>query len=616
MRKEKWWWIAVAVIVSLVIHLIIGLKSRVLNVAFVPPTSGEMEVTLEPISNSRPAPTITPAKVAAAKIAAPRQVIHHNRVAKTVVAQRRSAPVEQAKVPNRPAKIAETRVDTPILTTGGVKIVALAKPLPTGLVSPAAKSSFARPTELTPTYKSPITISATRSSKTINTLTMDNPLAVPKSSEETPQLEKPSATMHIMRIARTDLSLSGGGAPSPSNVIGGRNGAIAKESPTDDLLFNGGGAGGLKVPKLAARIGGGGGNPILSVSNPLAAEAIPEDKPGIGAGIAGGEGLGAGGGAGFGRGRGVGTRLLATGILSSLRRKAGAGLGAGFGTGRGTRIAGGGTGIGSEMPGTGGAGLGYGHGNGTGVGNGFRSGIGSGTAAFSDGGASGGMRMASGRGIPFGDITGLLRGDTKGGAGTNGGPGGLERGAGAGGTSGGSAPLHVVYLLDVSGSMRYNDKIIKARAALAQALSELRRSDYFNIICFDKATYPFAGNLVKATPANVARATDYMNSMALDVHPGTDMSGVMEMALTLRHVSEIFLMSDGEPNGGIMDFNQLRSDVLGRNTYKVPIFTLALGVGKNWKGIDLMKGMAEDNHGTYHYIDLKGTPRERKPDHS
>ncbi len=52
-----------------------------------------------------------------------------------------------------------------------------------------------------------------------------------------------------------------------------------------------------------------------------------------------------------------------------------------------------------------------------------------------------------------------------------------------------------------------------------------------------------------------------------------------------------------------------------RNRRKVQISTLALGLGDRFKGMDLLRGLAEDNSGTFNYVNLaRGftrRPRER-----
>lgn len=113
----------------------------------------------------------------------------------------------------------------------------------------------------------------------------------------------------------------------------------------------------------------------------------------------------------------------------------------------------------AATPGKGGGagGASGGSGGGEGGGRGVSRGAGSGTGE-GDFGIS--------RGIPFGDKLGLTNGNPRGGGGTGGGAGG----ASGGGphftlgrkSGGGGAPVHIVYVLDVSGSMDEGGKIESA----------------------------------------------------------------------------------------------------------------------------------------------------------
>ncbi|MCX6380062.1 MAG: VWA domain-containing protein [Armatimonadetes bacterium] len=346
------------------------------------------------------------------------------------------------------------------------------------------------------------------------------------------------------------------------------------------------------------RLGGGGGRSILSVDNPLVKDAIPEEKPGVGLGLGGGQGSGAKEGIGTARGRGIGTRLDGKEALATLRRKSGEGVGAGQGSGIGTRPPSGGKGTGAETPGMGGDGLGYGRGRGVGVGNGGGEGIGNGNG--------GENRFGLNRGVPFGDIGGLLRGgNLKGGGGVVGnGAGGVGRGAvfGTRTAKGGKGSVHIVYLLDSSGSMREGNKIGKAKEALKQALSELKPVDSFNIIHFNHSVYPFMNVLLSATPENIAQANEFVD--AIRIRPDTNMSGGLEAAFALKGVTHIFLLSDGEPHTGIEDPDKLRAMVKELNTTRIHLITLALGLGEQFRGMALLKALAEENSGQFSYIDL------------
>ncbi len=408
-----------------------------------------------------------------------------------------------------------------------------------------------------------------------------------------PSAHKDSGAPKLDRSPR--IASVGGGAPAPSPVAGGHEGAPTPETPPDDLAYNGGGAGGQNLPHTAPRIGGGGGKSILGVEDPLAKLAVPDDKPGIGPGKGGGHGLGAGAGVGAGRGAGVGARPNAGNALSSLHSKPGSGIGAGTGTKIGTNPPGGGHGTGAELPGTGGSGYGYGRGKGIGIGDGI---------GISSGKGTGSAGSGNERGVPFGDVAGLLNNSGRGG-GNNGGPGGAGRGSVFGARPGvGKGVLNVVYVLDCSGSMRDGNKIGKAEEALKKALSELKPTDSFDILSFNGRIYKLSPVMLPASGEVIDAAMLWIDKLRLANH--TNISGAMGAALELTPINCVYLMSDGEPEGPetLHNPSEIREYVKQCNTQHARIMTLALCLGEQYAGEQVMRGLAEDAGGDYNYIDL------------
>jgi hypothetical protein len=554
MRIERWWWLAIFCVVSLGIHVAVAYRSRTFGVPVFPKPT-EIEVALEPLPEPKPEPPKEKKPEPKPKLPPPPKP-------KELKPERKLSPVDRlvAKLRVRPPD----EVVKPKEKTGARRIVKTDEPRPT---RPNAEPGGVDP------------------------LKEEKPLPLGLQIGR-----KDAGEPKLTRMARADIPVGGGGSPAPGIVLGGRGGAPGPEAPPEDILFNGGGAGGTHLPKAAPRIGGGGGKSILSVDNPLAKEAIPEDKPGLGPGLGGGQGLGGGGGVGVGRGEGIGTRLDGKVALATLRSKPGPGIGAGKGSGIGTRPPGGGKGTGAELPGTGGTGVGYGRGSGIGIGNGSGMGIGNG---------AGGGRLGLTRGIPFGDITGLLGGDPNGGGGKGGGPGGPGRGAIFGvkpGGSGGGGPASIVYVLDTSHSMEEQDKIGRAKAALKRAIGELKPVDHFNIIHFDRGSEQMSETMVTATKANIAQAMEYVDG--IEIGPGTNISAAMEQALSLKGITHVFLLSDGEPSRGITNPRRLREAILDWNVEKARILTLALTLGRSFDGVDLLKGIAEDNNGLFDVVNL------------
>ncbi len=583
MRSERWYWLVVFCTVSIGIHWLLLMNSRSFGYKGPVLKPAEIEVALEPLKEPTPPPKpVVKEKPKPLPKTEPKHVVKP-----AVLVARKASPVPK---PVTVASIATPTVKDIVPVHEKAPIVERHEQpiLPTNVTRAKA------PTDVRPV--TPDIGGLPDKLKKETPLTLGSPIA-----------RKDAGSPRRIASVRPDLFVGGGGAPAPAIIPGGHGGARGPEAPPEDVNFNGGGRGGENLPKEAPRIGGGGGRHIMSVENPLAKDTIPEERPGLGPGVGSGEGNGRSGGVGSGRGKGIGTNLNGKLAVASLRSKPGAGIGAGEGNKIGTRPPGGGHGTGSELPGTGGDGLGYGRGKGTGIGNGNGFGEGDGNGGSRTGTGDGGVRVASNRGIPFGDVTGLLLGDPNGGRGHGGGPGGVGRGAifsprpvSAGG---GGGRLRIVYALDISGSMRDGNKIGKAQDALRKALSELRPYDSFNIVTFRRDVFKMADGLLPATVQNIQKGLDYINH--IEIGDGTNLSGALDLALSMPGATHIFVASDGEPNGGISDFGELRKFVISRNSAKVRILTLAIGQGEQFKGMALLKGVAEDNNGTFSYVNVQ-----------
>lgn len=162
--------------------------------------------------------------------------------------------------------------------------------------------------------------------------------------------------------------------------------------------------------------------------------------------------------------------------------------------------------------------------------------------------------------------------------------------------------LHVVYLLDVSDSMNQANKEGRARAALKKALSELERKDTFNVIMFDANIRPFSSDLVKPSPERIAAANQFMESQ--ETHFGTNLGAALKTALSMNGVTHVYLITDGEPTEGIKDGAKLRRFVIESNESGAQIVSICLATSPKNKGIDLLKGLAEDSGGSLHIVHI------------
>ena len=216
-------------------------------------------------------------------------------------------------------------------------------------------------------------------------------------------------------------------------------------------------------------------------------------------------------------------------------------------------------------------------------------------------------------------ITGSGAGGTAAGKGAGAGSG-TGKGAGAGseagrdagepfgigkGMAGDGAPRHVVYVLDISGSM--SSRIDRAEAELRRALGGLRPEETFNIVAFSDEVHSFDMGMAPATPDLVRRASAYLDT--LRVGGGTDLEGAMAKALALPEVNEVILLTDGVPtndNGPYPkeEFPRIAREINRFNRQHARISTVGM-VGKSPDGLDqsfeatqLLQQIAHDSGGT------------------
>ena len=147
------------------------------------------------------------------------------------------------------------------------------------------------------------------------------------------------------------------------------------------------------------------------------------------------------------------------------------------------------------------------------------------------------------------------------------------------GLAGDGAPRHIVYVLDISGSM--TSRIDRAQSELRQAINGLRPDETFNIIAFSDDARSFDSGMAPATPSLVRRAADYLDT--LRVGGGTNLEAAMLLALSLPNINEIVVLTDGVPTEGEDNFSTLAREIRRRNVSHARISTIGL-VGKNPNG--------------------------------
>jgi len=164
-------------------------------------------------------------------------------------------------------------------------------------------------------------------------------------------------------------------------------------------------------------------------------------------------------------------------------------------------------------------------------------------------------------------------------------------------------PANLVFLVDVSGSMRSADKLPLLKSSLKLLAQRLRAEDRISLV-----TYASGTRLVlDATPGSEkAKIVDAIES--LQAGGGTAGASGLELAYrTARQafvpdgINRILLTTDGDFNVGVTDFGQLESMVQERRRSGIALSTLGFGTG-NYNE-HLMERLADAGDGAYSYID-------------
>ena len=107
----------------------------------------------------------------------------------------------------------------------------------------------------------------------------------------------------------------------------------------------------------------------------------------------------------------------------------------------------------------------------------------------------------------------------------------------------------IVYVIDISGSMRVDGRMARAQSELIRSVSGLSGSLSFNVIAYSDRLYNFRDTRVPATPKNKAALSKWI--LSFNPHGYTATGPACARALSDRGNFSVVLLTDGLPNWGI-----------------------------------------------------------------
>ncbi|KAM6256522.1 inter-alpha-trypsin inhibitor heavy chain H3-like [Porphyrio hochstetteri] len=166
-------------------------------------------------------------------------------------------------------------------------------------------------------------------------------------------------------------------------------------------------------------------------------------------------------------------------------------------------------------------------------------------------------------------------------------------------------PKNVIFVIDISGSMSGRE-IEQTREALLKILDDIKEDDFFNFILFGSEVHTWKETLIKATPENLDEARKFVRG--IDTEGMTNLHGGIMRGINMlnaahegnlipkRSASIIIMLTDGQPNVGISNTQEIQEHVKKATEGKYPLYNLGFGYGVDYSFLEKMalenKGLA------------------------
>ena len=164
-------------------------------------------------------------------------------------------------------------------------------------------------------------------------------------------------------------------------------------------------------------------------------------------------------------------------------------------------------------------------------------------------------------------------------------------------------PIHLTFLVDVSGSMNQQDKLPLAVEALKILTNNLKPGDTVALVTYAG----YVAEVLKPTGVE-NRGAIFEALDSLGAGGGTGMSSGMKLAYELAmsqkkpgEVSRVVVLSDGDANIGPMSHDEILAIIKNYVDEGVTLSTIGVGMG-NYKDT-MMEQLANKGNGNYYYID-------------
>ncbi len=162
-------------------------------------------------------------------------------------------------------------------------------------------------------------------------------------------------------------------------------------------------------------------------------------------------------------------------------------------------------------------------------------------------------------------------------------------------------PLNLGIVIDKSGSMADDNKLVRVKEALMTLVKKLRSSDVLSIVVFDSE----ASVLL---PAERVTDKESVENVIREIEPGsaTNLSGGLvlgyeEVLKNYRRnaTNRVMLLTDGIANRGITDPGEIAEQSGGYNDRGIDLSTIGVGRDVNQ---DFLRRLAKSGRGLFHFV--------------
>ena len=168
-------------------------------------------------------------------------------------------------------------------------------------------------------------------------------------------------------------------------------------------------------------------------------------------------------------------------------------------------------------------------------------------------------------------------------------------------------PKDVIYVIDTSGSMLDDGKIVQARKALKLCVNALNEKDRFGLVTFSTESRKWREELALATKDNKDTVSAYIEK--LEAMGGTNIASALKDGLALARTKDeikrptyVVFLTDGLPTVEQTDVKQLVKMAGELRETHMRIFSFGVGYDVNtW----LLDTLAEQNRGQREYVKPK-----------